>query len=310
MSILLLETLHADAEALLSAHDALMHAADPNAPSGDLSAVRAILTRGRGRIDEPLMERCTSLRVIARAGAGLDNLDTAAARRRNVVVIFAPGANTDTVAEHTLALILDLVRGISRSAAQVAAGRWEDRAHYSGNEVRGLVLGIVGFGHIGRRTAALGAAFGMRIVVATHRGLSVPAPYESLPLDELLTAADVVSLHMPLTAATRACIGARQLARMKPSAYLINTARGALIDPSALRDALTHGRIAGFAADVLDVEPPAADDPLLRSERVLLTPHVASLTAATYRTICVETATNVLAVLRGTTPAVHSVFAR
>src|SRR5205814_2008581 len=122
MSILLLESLHPDAEVLLSAHDTLMRAADPNAPEGDLSpegelsSVRAILTRGRGRIGELLLQRCPALRVIARAGAGLDNLDTAAARRRGITVIFAPGANTETVAEHTLALMLDLVRGITRGA--------------------------------------------------------------------------------------------------------------------------------------------------------------------------------------------------
>jgi D-3-phosphoglycerate dehydrogenase / 2-oxoglutarate reductase len=308
MSILLLESLHADAEDLLAAQDELLRAADPNAPQGDLAAVRAILTRGRGRVGEPLLERCPALRVIARAGAGLDNLDTAAAKRRGIAVIFAPGANTDTVAEHTLALILDLVRGISRSAAQVAAGRWEDRKGYAGNEVRGLLLGIIGFGRIGRRTAELASAFSMRVLVAAHAGSAVPAPYTSLPLAELLASADVVSLHAPLTPSTRGLIGARELGRMKSSALLVNTARGALIDHAALREALAQGRIAGFAADVLDIEPPRADDPLLTSGRVLLTPHVASLTAATYRAMCIDTATNVLAVLRGTAPAERSVF--
>ena len=133
-------------------------------------------------------------------------------------------------------------------------------------------------------------------------------PYVSLALDDLLATADVVSLHMPLTASTQVCIGARELARMKSTAYLINTARGALIDQAALREALAQERIAGFAADVLDVEPPSATEPLLRSERVLLTPHVASLTAATYRAMCIETATNVLSVLRGVQPAAQSVF--
>ncbi len=308
MSILLLESLHAEAEVSLAAQDVVVRAVDPNSPDGDLSAVRAILTRGRGRIGEPLMQRCNSLRVIARVGAGLDNLDTAAAKRRNITVIFAPGANSDTVAEHTLALILDIVRGITRSATQVAAGRWEERANYAGNEVRGLALGIVGFGNIGRRTAQLAAAFGMRVLVATHQGRTAPAPYASLPLDELLASADVISLHMPLTPSTRACIGAREFTRMKSSAFLINTARGALIDQAALRDALAQGRVAGFAADVLDVEPPAADESLLRSDRALLTPHVASLTAATYRAMCIETAANVLAVLRGAKPAVRSVY--
>jgi D-3-phosphoglycerate dehydrogenase len=286
-----------------------VHAADPNAPQGELGGVRAILTRGRGRIGEPLFVRCPALRVIARAGAGLDNLDTAAAKRRGITVVYAPGANTDTVAEHTLALILDSVRGISRSAAQVAAGHWEERVQYAGREMRGLVLGIVGFGSIGSRTAELATALGMDVVVAARRGRAQSTPYPSLPLDELLAKSDVVSLHAPLTPETRAMIGARELRLMRPTACLVNTARGALIDHAALREALAEGLIAGFAADVLDVEPPAQDDPLLRSERVLLTPHVASLTAATYRTLCVETAKNVLAVLRGEAPAPRSVFA-
>ncbi|HTF87115.1 MAG TPA: NAD(P)-dependent oxidoreductase [Planctomycetota bacterium] len=309
MSILLLESLHPEAEALLEAADDVLRAPDPNGVVGDLSAVRAILTRGRGRIDEALMQRCGALRAIARVGAGLDNLDTAAAKRRGVVVIFAPGANTDTVAEHTLALMLDLVRGITRSANAVAAGRWEERGNYAGNELRGLLLGIVGFGHIGQRTAELASAFGMGIAVAEHPGRApIPPGYASLPLDRLLAQADVVSLHMPLNSATRACIGARELASMKPTAWLINTARGALIDQSALRDAIAGSRIAGFAADVLDPEPPVPGDPLLESDRVLITPHVASLTAVTYRAMCLQTAASVLAVLRGAIPAARSVF--
>jgi len=312
VSILLLESLHADAEALLAQHGELLRAADPNAPphetGAELGAVQAILTRGRGRIQEPLLARCPQLRVVARAGAGLDNLDTAAAKRRGITVVFAPGVNTATVAEHTLALMLDLVRGVTAGAVQVAAGRWEERARYRGNEIRGLLLGIVGFGHIGRRVAELAAAFGMRVAAAAHRDRAVPPPFLRLPLDELLAQADVVSLHAPLSPATRGLLGARELARMKPGAFVVNTARGALIDPQALREALAAGRLGGFAADVLDPEPPAADDPLLRLPNVVLTPHVASLTAATYRALCVETARNVLAVLRGEAPAPQSVF--
>jgi phosphoglycerate dehydrogenase-like enzyme len=312
VSILLLESLHADAEALLAQHGGLLRAADPDAPpqgiGAELGAVQAILTRGRGRIGEPLLARCAALRVIARAGAGLDNLDTAAAKRRGIAVVFAPGVNTATVAEHTLALMLDLVRGITAGARQVAAGRWEERARYRGNEIRGLLLGIIGFGHIGRRVAELAGAFGMRVATAAHRDRAVPPPFLQLPLDDLLAQADVVSLHAPLTPATRGMLGARELARMQPGAFVVNTARGALIDQAALRQALAGGRLGGFAADVLDPEPPAADDPLLALPNVVVTPHVASLTAATYRALCVETARNVLAVLRGETPAAHSVF--
>jgi D-3-phosphoglycerate dehydrogenase len=308
MTILLLESLHADAEALLAAEHALVHAADPNAPAGDFAAVRAILTRGRGRIDEALLRRCPRLAAVARAGVGLDNVDTKAAARLGIPVVFAPGGNAATVAEHTLALVLDLVRGITRQAVQVAAGRWEERARYQGQEIRGRCLGVLGFGNIGQRVAALAHAFGMRVLVLAHGARDVPAPYAAASLAELLAQADVLTLHLPLTPHTKGLLGAREFAAMKPGACLVNTARGALLDGAALRDALATGRLGGFAADVLEQEPPAADDPLLRSERVLLTPHTASLTALTYRAMCVDTARNVLALLRGDVPAPGSVF--
>lgn len=309
--ILLLESLHPDAEALLAEVAPLVRAAEPNAPPDDLAGVRAILTRGRGRIPEALLARCPALEVIARAGAGLDNLDTAAAARRGIPVVFAPGANTNTVAEHTLALILDLSRGISRTARAVAAGRWEERAHYRGDELGGRTLGIVGFGNIGRRVAHLAEAFGMRVLVAEHTARTAdsgPATPERCSLHALLAMADVVTLHLPLTAATRGLIGAAELACMRPGALLVNTARGSLIDMPALRDALESGRLGGFAADVLDAEPPAADDPLLTRDDVVLTPHVASLTAATYRALCVSTASNVARILRGEAPEVRALF--
>jgi phosphoglycerate dehydrogenase-like enzyme len=302
MTILLLESLHPEAEALLAAAGTLVRAKDPNAPDCDFASVRAILTRGRGRIPEALLARCPQLRVVARAGVGLDNLDTAAAARRGIPVVFAPGGNALTVAEHTLALILDLVRGITRSANQVTAGRWEDRAFYQGNEIRGLTLGVLGFGAIGQRVAQLADVFGMRILVLAHADRAVPAPYGKAALPELLRAADVVTLHLPLSPTTKGLLGAGELAAMKPGACLVNTARGALIDGAALREALAAGKLGGFAADVLEQEPPAADDPLLRNERVVLTPHNASLTALTYRAMCVDTARNVAAILRGQAP--------
>lgn len=307
MSVLLLESLHPEAEALLAAEHEIVRAADPNAPACDFGVVQAILTRGRGRITEDLLQRCSQLRAIARAGVGLDNVDTAAARRMGIPVVFAPGGNAATVAEHTMALLLDLARGITAQAVQVAQGRWEDRRHYQGNEIRGTVLGVLGFGNIGRRVATLADAFGMR-VLALANSRPVPAPFATATLDEILARSDAVTLHLPLTDRTRGILGRRELAAMKPGALLVNTARGALIDGAALREALASGHLGGFAADVLAEEPPAAEDPLLRSERVLLTPHTASLTGLTYRTMCVDTVRNVLAILRGEGPAPGSVF--
>jgi D-3-phosphoglycerate dehydrogenase len=306
--ILLLESLHPEAETLLERCEPLVRAANPNEPQAPSAAIRAIVTRGRGCITDAMMGSFPALRAIARAGAGLDNLDTAAAALRKIPVIFAPSMNSRTVAEHTIALILDLVRRITPWANVSAHGGWEDRRNYQGGELAGLTLAVLGYGNIGKRVAQLASAFEMRVIVADRRGKAIECEYPMLPLEELLSAADVITLHLPLTKETTGILGVEQIARMKPSACVINTARGALIDQSALRAALLAGRLGGFAADVLDVEPPAADDPLLRSPRVLLTPHVASLTSTTYREMCLFTAENVVAVLEGRAPAEGSVF--
>lgn len=308
MTILLLESLHPEAEALLGAAGTLVRAEDPNAPLCDFGSVAAILTRGRGRITESLLQRCPQLKVIARAGVGLDNLDTKAALRLGVPVVFAPGGNADTVAEHTIALILDLVRGITRQSRAVAEGRWEGRVRYNGNELRGLTLGVLGFGSIGQRVARFAHVFGMRVLVAERDGRKVPEPYAGASLDALLSQCDVLTLHLPLTQATRGILSTRQLAALKPGAHVVNTARGALIDAAALRSALASGHLGGFAADVLEDEPPEAEDPLLSHERVVLTPHTASLTALTYRAMCASTARNVCAILRGEDPEAVSLY--
>jgi D-3-phosphoglycerate dehydrogenase len=306
--ILLLENMHPEAEALLERCEPLLRATDPNGPQAPSSEVRAIVTRGRGFITKTLMDSFPNLRLIGRVGVGLDNLDTVEAARRNIPVIFAPGLNARTVAEHTLALMLDVVRRITPWVNASAEGRWEDRARYQGAELAGLTLGIVGYGSIGRRVARLANAFEMKVVVAARPGKDIECEYATLPLEDLLATADVVSLHLPLRPETKGIIGRKQIARMKPTACIVNTARGAHIDQTALCEALLADRLGGFAADVLDVEPPATDDPLLQSPRVFLTPHISALTSATYRQTCLFIAENVVAVLEGRTPAARSVF--
>jgi len=306
--ILLLENMHPDAEALLERCEPLLRATDPNGTQAPSSDVRAILTRGRGFITKPLMDSFSNLRLIGRVGVGLDNLDTAEAARRNIPVIFAPGLNARTVAEHTLALMLDVVRRITPWVNASAEGRWEDRSRYQGAELAGLTLGIVGYGNIGKRVARLANAFEMNVVVAARQGRPIECEYPILPLDDMLAIADVISLHLPLTNETKGIIGRDQIARMKPTACIVNTARGAHIDQAALCEALLTNHLGGFAADVLDVEPPAADDPLLRSPRVFLTPHISALTSATYRQTCLFIAENVVAVLEGRAPLERSVF--
>jgi phosphoglycerate dehydrogenase-like enzyme len=309
MTILLLEPIQADAHALLADFERTVL---PDTPAAldralDSEPIHAVLTRGRGRIDDALMARCPALRVVARCGVGLDNIDLVAAKRRAITVIYAPGSTTSAVAEHTLMLMLAGARRLRQTAAAVHAGNWAVRDGYSSTELNGKILGIIGMGAIGRRVAALAETFGMQIVAWTRSGDT--AGYPLLPLVDVLHAADLVSLHVALTPATHHMIGATELTLMKPGALLINTARGALIDQAALAAALERGTPGYFASDVLDPEPPHAGEPLLASERTLITPHVAAITETTYRAMCVRTASNVLAVLRGEAPEAASVYA-
>lgn len=296
MTILLLESLHPEAEAILERVAPIVRAQDPAAPQHDLpyGEIRAIVTRGRGRIPEALMARCPKLQIVSRAGAGVDNIDVEAARARQIEVVFARGANAMTVAEHTIALMLAAFREIPRYSRAVAEGRWNDRSGYNADELNGKTLGIVGYGAIGQRVATVAKALGMQVVAAAHDSLVIGCA--SLPLDDLLPQVDVLSLHVPLTNTTRHRIGAKELAALKRDALVVNTARGAILEPNALRAAVLENRIR-FAADVYDPQPPIADDPLPRSPRVLLTPHIASLTATTYHTMCVRVANDISAQL-------------
>lgn len=297
MTIVLLETIHPDAEALLAAHDQVVLAEAPadlgtRIPYADIIA---IITRGRGQIRRPLLEACPNLRVVARCGVGLDNIDVAVAQARGIAVERAPGSTTIAVAEHTLLLMLGLARRIDQLAGAVRAGNWAVRNHYEGHDLYGKTLGIVGMGDIGQRVATLATAFGMDVCYWNRSPKALP--YRAVPLPTLLHEADVVSLHCALAPETHHLLGERELALLKPSAMLINTARGAILDPLALRTAILAGRLAGFGADVLDQEPPDPTDLLLHHERVLITPHTSALTAESYRAMCMQTVQNVLAVL-------------
>ncbi len=194
-------------------------------PTGgaDPATVEAILTRGRGQIPRAFMDRFPHLRAVARCGVGLDNIDTDAAAERGIPVIYAPDSTTVAVAEHTILLMLALGRRLTTLAAAVAAGDWAIRNGYSGTELAGKTLGIVGMGSIGRRVATLATALGLKVVYWSQTSRDERFPL--LPLSDLLAVADVVSLHLALTPATRHLIDAAALARMKPGALLINTAR-------------------------------------------------------------------------------------
>lgn len=268
--------------------------------------MHAIITRGKGQINKQLIDACPNLEVVARCGVGLDNVDIQEATARKISVIHAPASNAITMAEHTIGLMLMLKRNLYESVIQVKNNNWNWRNQYSGDELHGKTLGIVGMGNIGQRVAKLGDALGMTVCYTSPSKKDVP--YEQLSLENLLKQADVISLHLPYNQQTAVLIGAQQLALMKSNALLINTARGALVDHIALEEALNKGQIAGYAADVLPQEPPEFNDAIIMHPNTLITPHSGSLTATTYRQMCVYTVTNVLAQLHHQNAEIKSIY--
>jgi D-3-phosphoglycerate dehydrogenase / 2-oxoglutarate reductase len=217
-------------------------------------------------------------KVIARYGIGVDNVDLAAATRAKIVVTNVPDYCVDEVSDHGLALFLALARRVVAADQAVKGGTWDVVAHKGIQRLRGQTLGLLGFGKIARALAAKAQALGMRVIAvdpfvdaAAMARLNVRA----VDMDTLLAESDAVSVHVPLSPETRGIIGERALARMKPTAFLINTSRGGLVDERALAAALTAGRLAGAALDVVEKEPPPPDHPLRKAPNVILTPHLA-----------------------------------
>jgi D-3-phosphoglycerate dehydrogenase len=311
-NVLLLETIAPEALQLLTeAENVAIFTAYGEKPLAEILAenrIDAVITRGKGQVNQALLEACPALLVAARCGVGLDNVDVGAATARRVKVVNAPGINSATIAEHAIALMLMLQRNLYRSLSEVKAGNWEWRNSFKGDELNGKVLGILGLGNIGKRVAKIADALGMKVVY--WDAVQAQTDYPFLSLAEVLCQADVVTIHLPLVKETNLLIDEKALAQMKPTAILINTARGQIIDQAALLKALDNQTIAGFGADVLTVEPPPPDDPLLRHPRTHITAHVGSLTATTYVNMCVQTVNNVLAILAGQEPQVESVFNR
>lgn len=243
------------------------------------------------------------LRIIARYGAGIDNVDVAAAVQRGIVVCNTPGANDVAVAELTLALMLALARHLPAAHEAVRRGAWERPV---GTELRGKRLGLVGAGRIGLEVARLGRAVGM--AVAYYDPVRRPDAERELnlafaPLDQVLAEADIISVHVPLTPATRHLLGARELSLVKPSALLINTSRGGVVDEGALLAALDEGRLAGAALDVFEEEPPGASHPLVGHPKVIHTPHLGARTTEAVARMARDAVAAVLDVLAGRRPA-------
>lgn len=269
-----------------------------------LGAVDAVIVRLFEVRDEELAA-APRLKVVAKHGAGLDNIDCAAAARRGVPVIYTPGANSNAVAEHTLGLLLAQARNTSRADATLRAAQPYQREQFLGIEVSGKTLGVVGLGRIGARVARKAAGLEMRVLAydpyVDRSAYPGPARFVD-SLEQLLTAADFVTLHVPLTGATKRMIDAAALARLKPGARLVNTSRGEVIDETALAAALRAGTLAGAALDVFAEEPLAAGHPLTRTPNTLLTPHLSGLTAEAMAAVSVQVAQGVIDVLQGRVP--------
>ncbi len=264
-------------------HDAALVDAPP-ALHAALADADALIVRNRTQVDRSLLAAAPRLRVVGRLGVGLDNIDVAACAGRGIEVIPATGANALAVAEYVIAAAMLLLRGAYRASDDVAAGHWPRTPLSEGREIHGKCLGLIGFGGIGRLTAALAHALGMQVVahdpaVDTTDPVWAQQSVAPLALDALLGSADVVSLHVPLQASTRNLIDARRLALMRPGSILINTSRGGIVDEVALAGALNAGGLGGAALDVFAAEPLAAGSALAGAPNLLLTPHIAGVTA-------------------------------
>ncbi|HEY3227363.1 MAG TPA: phosphoglycerate dehydrogenase [Planctomycetota bacterium] len=245
-----------------------------------IGGYEGLVVRSAVRVTRDIIEAGTRLKLIGRAGIGVDNIDVEAASRRGVIVMNAPLGNVTSAAEHAFALLLANARHVARGDASMRAGKWERSANV-GVELEGKTIGIVGLGKVGSQVARYARAFGMRVVAYDPllvRERAEVLGVELLEFDRLLGEADFITLHLPLTEKTRGLFGAAEFRKMKKSARLVNSSRGGVVDEKALAEALKHREIAGAALDVFETEPPAKDHPLLALDAVTLTPHLGAST--------------------------------
>jgi D-3-phosphoglycerate dehydrogenase len=302
MKVLITDGLAPEGLAHLRTHAEV--AAHQGLTSDDLRAAiadaDAVVVRSRTRIDEELLAQARKLRVIARAGVGVDNIDVEAATRRGILVLNAPDSSTISTAEHTMAMILALVRHLPAAHLSTSQGEWQ-RDRFTGVELYGKTLGIIGLGKIGSEVARRAAAFGVRVVafdpyVSAERAARCGA--ELIGWEAVLGQSDFLTLHVALTPRTHHLLGPAEFAKLRPGAFVINCARGELVDEEALLAALEAGRVGGAALDVFEEEPPRRTQ-LLGHPRVIVTPHLAASTAEAARSISVEIAEQVLLALAG-----------
>ncbi|VTU39955.1 NAD(P)-dependent oxidoreductase [Variovorax sp. PBL-E5] len=304
--VLGLPLLHAAGRDLLSARYRVVELEDPAQIDERLPEADALYCYPPLTVSARMIERAGRLKVIAAAGSGVDHIDLQAAADAGIAVTHAVGAGALSVAEHAIGHMLCLAKRLVEIDRALREGRFGPREAEAYEELSGRTLAIVGFGAIGRALARIAArGFEMDVIAVTRSGAPVDDPNvrRTLPLRDALAAADVVSVHVPLMPSTRGLIGRGELCRMKPTAWLIDTSRGGVVDSAALHDMLVEGRLAGAGLDVFEPEPPPADAPLLALPNVVVSPHCAGITRAAYRRLSLSAANDIDQVLRGMRPA-------
>ncbi|MEM0006719.1 MAG: hydroxyacid dehydrogenase [Candidatus Bathyarchaeia archaeon] len=272
----------------------------------EIKDVDALIITSQQHVTKKVIEAANKLKVIVKYGSkpGIDNVDLDAATRKGILVCYTPYANSDSVAEHTIALILALMKKLYITCSQLRQGKWRDKS-LLGNELLGKTVGIIGLGSVGRKVAEKISGFKVKLLAYdpyVEEEAAKKIDVKLVDLDTLLKESDVVTIHATLTEETKHLIGERELRSMKKTAFIVNTARGAIIDEKALIKALKEGWIAGAALDVFEEEPPSPDNPLLKMENVIVTPHFASCTYEAYQREALLAAEEVLRVLKGENP--------
>lgn len=275
-----------------------------------LADCRGLIVRNRTQVRPALLDAAPRLEVVGRLGVGLENLDLAACAARGIPVLPATGTNDDTVAEYVMAAMLVMLKsGSFHATDEVLAGKWPRTRLIGGRDAKGMTIGLVGFGAIARQVARRASAFGMRVLAADPFVPAGDPAWASLGVERrdlaaMLPECNVLSIHVPMTPSTRGIIGADAIAALPGGAYVINTARGGLVDEAALVAALKDGRLAGAVLDVVENEPLAAGSPLVGAPNLILSPHIAGITRDANLRASTLTAENVRRVLEGKTPRV------
>ena len=272
--------------------------------AGIIGEYDGLIIRSGTKVTAKVLENPGRLKGVARAGVGVDNIDIPAATRKGILVMNTPGGNTLSAAEHTVALMLSMSRNVVPACNSLKAGAW-DRKKYMGNQLNNKVLGVIGLGRIGMAVVQMARGFNMKILgydpYAGERIKAQRTDIEIVGFEELLSRADFVSLNLPLSEETKGLIGAEALGLMKPTAMVVNTSRGKIVDEAAMYDALVNKKLAGYATDVFEKEPPT-DSPLLALPNVLATPHIGWYTQDHMRSLGDQVIASVFSIYRGESP--------